>query len=160
MRFPGCVRQAQVLGRSAVRSLRGCDAADLGCEGSAPVRAQEGTAVMSAYDEQRAAERHADGRMLVWLRKQLNADLRRARVDERISRECGDTLSLGIARDQVDLFRALLVWHRRMDSWHSTRGDPDYASVLLTADTVIAIVRHVAYGYRQRPGWRDEWGPR
>jgi hypothetical protein len=143
-----------------VRSLCRSDAADLGCEGSAPVRTQKGPAVMSAYDEQIAAQRRADGRMLVWLRKQLKADLRRARADLRVAVDCSDDVSLPIASDEVDLFKALLVWQRRIDSWNTTRGDPDYANVRLIADTVIAIARHVAYGYRQRPGWRDEWSPR
>jgi hypothetical protein len=160
MRFPGCVRQAQVLGRSAVRALRRSDAADLGGEGTSPLRAPEAGEVMTQWDETVAAKRRSEGRMLVWLRKQINGDLRQARADERVSRLCADLISLQLASDQVAAHKAVLDYLRSVESWHQTRSDPEYANVMLIADTVVALTRRIAVGYKQRPGWRDEWSPR
>jgi hypothetical protein len=111
--------------------------------------------------EQFAAEQQAgdvaDRRLLKWLRRQVNADLRKWR---QASRD-GSPDAPGLVAD----CRAKLRLLRWADSWIRVR-DPDYPNAtdpriraVLRDDSVLvmAAVRYVAAGYRDRGGWRPEW---
>jgi hypothetical protein len=99
------------------------------------------------YERQRTLQIQADGRMLKWLRREMNRDLRAARAS-------GDA-------DRVAICKALLDVQSRAASWQGTRNDPYYARIQQDADLVLALARRLAWGFRFREGYKwVAWEPR
>jgi hypothetical protein len=113
-------------------------------------------AELAARDAARAV---ADRRLLTWLRREVNQDLRYWRHEalvlplerrERLTADCKAKL-------------ALLKWAER---WAGIRdpgydlpsGRPDVEAAMLGhLQVVMGCVRRLAQGYAGRPGWRSEW---
>jgi Family of unknown function (DUF6221) len=122
-------------------------------------------AQLEAYAARRAAEQareaRRDRRLLRWLRREVNQDLRHWRYDLAMDPAWRARL---IADCQAK--RELLRW---AEGWQEVRTleyarahyfseRPDVEATLLSgAQLIMAAVRRVAQGYRGRPGWRDEW---
>ena len=99
-----------------------------------------------------------DTRLLRWLRREVNRDLRRWR--DPVMCAALDEITFRVADCKAKL--ELIRW---AESWQRVRG-PDYApadrpdvqgAMIGKLEMIMHAVRYVAGGYRNREGYRPEW---
>ena len=113
---------------------------------------------MTTPAERLATKEAADKRLLKWLRREVNQDLRYWRSEP-------GAIPLERYAQLVADCKAKLELIGWAESWQRVRG-PDYVhpgrpdvQVALISDLrlTMAAVRRVAAGYKGRDGWREEW---
>jgi hypothetical protein len=109
------------------------------------------------FAAEQAAEDVRDKRLLKWLRRQVNADLRKWRQGARD----GNPDAAGLIADckaKVKLLNFAESWMRVRDSDYDGTDDVRIRGELRAHSVmVIVAVRILAVGYRDRDGWRLEW---
>jgi len=110
-------------------------------------------------DAEEAAQARADRRLLTWLRREVNRDLRywRHDYDCEIPADRREQL-VADCKAKLELIRWAENWQGVRDPDRDVPGRPDVRATLLSdLRFVMAAIRRVAAGYKGRDGWRGEW---
>lgn len=107
------------------------------------------------HERQEAADAASVARLLKWLRREVNRDLREWRGH--LKAGTGGPLT-GRIPDLIADCKAKLVMIAWAEHWHAGWLNPDYALVDRERHMVMHGVRKVAAGYSNRDGYRGEWG--
>lgn len=112
------------------------------------------------WAEREAAEKASDARLLKWLRREVNRDLREWRGYLRAG--TGGSVAGRLPGLVLDC-KAKLNLIRWAESWQVAyekdryRDDDMRADMLALMQMSMHGVRKVAAGYSNREGWREEW---
>jgi hypothetical protein len=110
----------------------------------------------TAYEQQRAAE----ARLLKWLRRQVNADLRYWRSEPGVLPPARYASLVADCKARLDMLRWAEDWARIREPGVLPDSDRVRGEMLAHLALVMGAVRKLAQGYRDRDGWRDEWNTR